>query len=249
MSVLCFKRQVGTLLCACAVLLVSGCATGPTANPKDPLEPINRKIAIFNDSVDENVTQPLARGYRDYTPKPLQTGLHNFFNNLSDVRTTLNSGLQLKGKDTAESFMRVVVNTVFGIYGVFDVASEIKLQRHNEDFGQTLGYWGVGSGPYVVLPLFGPSTVRDAGGFIVDATADAVHGISDVATRNQTTALRLVDKRAGLLDAGNLLNEASLDKYSFTRDAFLQYRRSQIYDGNPPEEDEPDYSVEPESAK
>ena len=145
--------------------------------------------------------------------------------------------------------MRVVVNTVFGIYGVFDVATEIKLQRHNEDFGQTLGYWGVGSGPYVVLPLFGPSTVRDTGGFIVDATADAVHGISDVSTRNQTTALRLVDKRAGLLDAGNLLEEASLDKYSFTRDAFLQYRRSQIYDGNPPEEDEPDYSVEPESAK
>ncbi len=249
MNVLCFKRPVGAMLCAGAMLMVSACATGPNANPKDPLEPMNRKIASFNDSVDENVTQPLARGYRDYTPKPLQTGLHNFFNNLSDVRTTLNSGLQLKGKDTAESFMRVVVNTVFGIYGVFDVATEIKLQRHNEDFGQTLGFWGVGSGPYVVLPLFGPSTVRDTAGFMTDATTDAVHGISDVSIRNQTTALRLVDKRAALLDAGNLLEEASLDKYSFTRDAFLQYRRSQIYDGNPPEEDEPDYSVEPESAK
>ena len=235
---------------ACAVaLLLSGCATGPNANPKDPLEPMNRKIAGFNDTVDENVTQPLARGYRDYTPKFFQRGVHNFFNNLSDVRSTLNSGLQLKGKDSAESFMRVVVNTVFGIYGFFDVATEIKLQRHNEDFGQTLGYWGVGSGPYLVLPLFGPSTVRDASGFVVDTTTDAVHTIGDVATRNQTTAVRLVDKRAGLLDAGNLLEQASIDKYSFTRDAFLQYRRSLIYDGNPPEEDEPDYSAEPATAK
>ena len=210
---------------------------------------MNRKIAGFNDTVDENVTQPLARGYRDYTPKFVQRGVHNFFNNLSDVRSTLNSGLQLKGKDSAESFMRVVVNTVFGIYGFFDVATEIKLQRHNEDFGQTLGYWGVGNGPYLVLPLFGPSTVRDAAGFSVDTSTDAVHGISNISTRNQTTAVRLVDKRAGLLDAGNLLEQASIDKYSFTRDAFLQYRRSQIYDGNPPEEDEPDYSAEPATAK
>jgi len=248
MSLLPLNAKLSGLACV-LVLLLSGCATGPNANPKDPLEPMNRKIAGFNDSVDENVTQPLARGYRDYTPKFVQRGVHNFFNNLSDVRSTLNSGLQLKGKDSAESFMRVVVNTVFGIYGFFDVTTEIKLQRHNEDFGQTLGYWGVGSGPYLVLPLFGPSTVRDASGFVVDTTTDAVHTIGDVATRNQTTAVRLVDKRAGLLDAGNLLEQASIDKYSFTRDAFLQYRRSLIYDGNPPEEDGPDYSAEPTTAK
>jgi len=233
----------------CVSLLMSGCATGPNANPKDPLEPMNRKISVFNDTVDENVTKPLAKGYRDYTPQFVQTGVHNFFNNLSDVRSTLNSGLQLKGKETAESFMRVVVNTVFGIYGLFDVATEIKLQRHSEDFGQTLGFWGVGNGPYLVLPLFGPSTLRDTAGFSVDTSTDAVHAIDDVPTRNQITALRLVDKRAGLLDAANLLEQASIDKYSFTRDAYLQYRRSQIYDGNPPEEDEPDYSVEPASAK
>jgi phospholipid-binding lipoprotein MlaA len=248
MSVLPLNVKLSGLVCAVALLL-SGCASGPNANPKDPLEPMNRKISGFNDTVDESVTKPLARGYRDYTPQFVQTGVHNFFNNLSDVRSTLNSGLQLKGKDTAESFMRVVVNTVFGIYGLFDVATEVKLQRHSEDFGQTLGYWGVGNGPYLVLPLFGPSTLRDTGGFSVDTTTDAVHAISDVSTRNQTTVLRLVDKRAGLLDASNLLEQASIDKYSFTRDAYLQYRRSQIYDGNPPEEDEPDYSAEPASAK
>ena len=114
-------------------LLSSGCATGPNANPNDPLEPINRKVARFNDAVDDNVLRPVATGYRDYTPQPVQTGVNNFFRNLSDVWSTANNGLQLKGRETAESFMRVVVNTVFGIYGVFDVATEIKLQRHNEN--------------------------------------------------------------------------------------------------------------------
>lgn len=245
MSVRPVKHWASTLACASALVFLGGCATGPYANPKDPLEPMNRSITRFNDSLDDNVLKPVATGYRDVTPELVQKGVRNVFNNLSDMWSTVNSGLQLKGRDTAESFMRVVVNTVFGIYGIFDVATEIKLQRHQEDFGQTLGYWGVPNGPYLVLPLLGPSTVRDTAGLPVDTSADVVRHLDHVPTRNTAITLRITEKRAALLKAGNLLEEASLDKYSFTRDAYLQYRRSQIYDGNPPDEDEPDYSAEP----
>jgi len=245
MSVRPVKHWASTLVCASALVFLGGCATGPHANPKDPLEPMNRSITRFNDSLDDNVLKPVATGYRDVTPELVQKGVRNVFNNLSDMWSTVNSGLQLKGRDTAESFMRVVVNTVFGVYGIFDVATEINLQRHQEDFGQTLGYWGVPNGPYLVLPLLGPSTVRDTAGLPVDTSADVVRHLDHVPTRNTAITLRITEKRAALLKAGNLLEEASLDKYSFTRDAYLQYRRSQIYDGNPPDEDEPDYSAEP----
>ncbi len=233
-----------------ASLSLTGCATGPNANPKDPLEPMNRSISRFNDSLDENVLKPVATGYRDVTPDLVQKGVRNVFNNLSDAWSTVNNGLQLKGRDTAESFMRVVVNTVFGVYGIFDVATEIKLQRHTEDFGQTLGYWGVPSGPYLVLPVLGPSTLRDTAGLPVDTSADVVRHLDHIPTRNSAMGLRIVEKRADLLKATNMLEEAALDKYSFTRDSYLQYRRSQIYDGNPPEEDDlPDPSAEPASTK
>lgn len=227
------------------ILLMTGCATGPNANPKDPLEPMNRSISRFNDALDDNVLKPVATGYRDHTPDLFQTGVHNVFNNLSDISSTVNNGLQLKGRQAASSFMRVVVNTTFGIYGIFDVATAIKLERYPEDFGQTLGYWGVGSGPYVVLPLLGPSTVRDTAGLPVDFALDPVGNLNNPNTRVEAQGLRIVDKRAGFLAAGNLLGEASLDKYTFLRDAYLQRRRSQIYDGNPPDEDTPDLSQEP----
>ena len=229
-----------------AALFVSGCATGPNANPKDPLEPMNRRISSFNDTVDDNVLKPAATGYRDYTPELVQKGVSNFFRNLSDVWSTVNNGLQLKGRETAESGMRVVVNTVFGIYGIFDVASEIKLQRHPEDFGQTLGYWGVPSGPYVVLPLLGPSTVRDTSVVPVETSVDFVRQYDDVPVRNTAMATRIVDKRASLLQTTDLLTGAAIDKYSFTRDSYLQFRRNQVYDGNPPDDDElVDPSAEP----
>jgi phospholipid-binding lipoprotein MlaA len=218
--------------------LVVGCATGPNANPKDPLEPMNRRISQFNEVLDDNVLKPAAKGYRDVTPQPVQTGVRNVFNNLSDIWSTVNNGLQLKGRETAESFLRSVVNSVFGIYGIFDVATEIGLERHPEDFGQTLAVWGVPNGPYVVLPLFGPSTLRDTAGMPVDTSVDYVRNLDHIATRNSALAVRIVDKRASLLDAGNMLNQAAIDKYTFTRDAYLQYRRNQIYDGNPPDEDD-----------
>jgi phospholipid-binding lipoprotein MlaA len=245
------RDWLGAAVLAVAVLS-TGCATGPNANPKDPLEPMNRSISRFNDSLDENVLKPVATSYQDVTPDLVQKGVHNVFNNLSDIWSTVNYGLQLKGRDTAESLMRSVVNTVFGVYGIFDVATPIGLQRHPEDFGQTLGAWGVPNGPYVVLPLFGPSTLRDTAGMPVDTSVDYVRNLDHIATRNSAMALRVVDKRASLLGASNLLSEAAIDKYSFTRDAYLQYRRNQVFDGNPPDDEDlsdPSAESNPSSAK
>ena len=244
-----FKRSWLGFAVLVFAALSTGCASGPNANPNDPLEPMNRSISRFNDSLDESVLKPVATSYQDVTPDLIQKGVRNVFNNLSDIWSTVNNGLQFKGRDTAESLMRSVVNTVFGIYGVFDVATPIGLQRHPEDFGQTLGVWGVPNGPYVVLPLFGPSTLRDTAGMPVDTSADFVRNLDHIPTRNSAMALRVVEKRANLLGTSNLLNEAAIDKYSFTRDAYLQYRRNQVFDGNPPdEEDLPDPSADP-SAK
>ena len=243
-------RQLAQLALAASVLLV-GCASTPTANPKDPWESMNRSVASFNDKVDDNVLRPVATGYRNVVPDLVQTGVRNVFNNFADMWSTVNNLLQLKPLNTAESLGRVVVNTVFGIYGIFDVATYIKLERHPEDFGQTLGYWGVPNGPYLVLPLFGPSTLRDGASLPVDFAVSPTQYINDIPTRNQVFALRLVSKRAELLKSGNMLEEASIDKYSFTRDAYLQYRRSQIYDGNPPDEEDTidDPSANPAPAK
>jgi phospholipid-binding lipoprotein MlaA len=244
------KRQLSQIALAASLLLV-GCASAPTANPKDPWEPMNRSVASFNDKVDDNVLKPLAIGYRNVVPDLIQTGVRNVFNNFADMWSTVNNLLQLKPINTAESLGRVIVNTVFGIYGIFDVATYIKLERHPEDFGQTLGYWGVPNGPYLVLPLFGPSTLRDGASLPVDFAVSPTQLIADIPTRNEVFALRLISKRAELLKSGSMLEEASIDKYSFTRDAYLQYRRSQIYDGNPPDEEDSnnDPSANPVPAK
>ena len=244
------KRQLSQIALAASLLLV-GCASAPTANPKDPWESMNRSVARFNDKVDDNVLKPVATGYRNVVPDLIQTGVRNVFNNFADMWSTVNNLLQLKPANTAESLGRVIVNTVFGIYGIFDVATYIKLERHPEDFGQTLGYWGVPNGPYLVLPLFGPSTLRDGASLPVDFAVSPTKLIADIPTRNEVFALRLVSKRAELLKTGNMLEEASIDKYSFSRDAYLQYRRSQIYDGNPPDEEDSndDPSASPASAK
>ena len=244
------KHRLSQLALATSLLLV-GCASAPTANPKDPWESMNRSVASFNDKLDDNVLKPVATGYRNVVPDLIQTGVRNVFNNFADMWSTVNNLLQLKPLNTAESLGRVIVNTVFGIYGIFDVATYIKLERHPEDFGQTLGYWGVPSGPYLVLPLLGPSTLRDGASLPVDFAVSPTQYIDDIPTRNQVFALRLVSKRAELLKSGNMLEQASIDKYSFTRDAYLQYRRSQIYDGNPPDEEDTteDPSADPVPAK
>ena len=205
--------------------LLQGCASGPNANPVDPLEPLNRTVFQFNDGLDKAVLKPVATAYKSVTPAPIRAGVGNFFNNLLDVRTFINNVLQLKVEDAVETAMRLGVNTVFGMGGVLDVASEMQLERHPQDFGQTLGRWGVGAGPYLVLPVLGPSSVRDAVGTVVESSTDVVTNLGDVPTRNSLTALRVVDLRSSLLQATDLLDLASLDRYAFARDAYLQRKR------------------------
>ena len=208
--------------------MLQGCATGPNANLADPLEPFNRSVFRFNDQVDRAVVRPVASAYRDITPKPIRTGVTNFFANLADAWSTVNNTLQLKGEAATNSLMRFATNSVFGLGGVLDVASEMRIPRHSEDFGQTLGFWGVPAGPYLVLPVLGPSTVRDTFGTFVDFNANLATRGDNVAFRNSMSSIGIVNARADLLDAGDLLEQVALDKYSFARDIYLQRRRALI---------------------
>jgi phospholipid-binding lipoprotein MlaA len=239
------KKAAGWTVALLALALIQGCASGPNANPTDPLEPFNRTMFNFNDGVDRAVVKPVATVYRDVTPQPVRNGVTNFFGNISDVWSTVNNLLQGKGQAATESFFRVTTNTLWGVGGIFDVASDLKIPKHTEDFGQTMGVWGVGSGPYVVLPLLGPSTVRDSVGSLVDFQGDLVSRTHNVPVRNSLTALRLVNARANVLGAGDVLDQAALDKYSFTREIYLQRRRSLV--GGAPVEKEERYDL-PEGA-
>ncbi len=218
----------------------AGCATGPNANPADPLEPFNRSMFKFNDAVDQAVLKPVATVYQDVTPKLVRQGIGNFFGNLADAWSFVNNVLQLKAEAAASSLMRVSFNTIFGLGGILDVATELKLERFTEDFGQTLGYWGVGAGPYVVLPLLGPTTLRDTVALPVDFKGDVVTQVSDIPVRNTLLATRLVNQRAVFLGAESVIEEGALDKYSFVRDSFLQRRRNMVFDGDPPDEESPE---------
>ena len=204
--------------------LMSGCATGPNANPADPFEPFNRGVHSFNDSVDKAVLKPVATVYRDVTPQPVRTGVSNFFGNLGDAWSFVNNLLQFRGLEAYESLVRFTTNTFFGLGGVLDIASEAGIERHKQDFGLTLGRWGVPTGPYVVLPLLGSSTVRDTLALPVDWQGNLLTGVDPVSSRNSLYALRLVNTRANLLRASEVLDTAALDKYTFTRDVFLNLR-------------------------
>jgi phospholipid-binding lipoprotein MlaA len=217
---------------SCALLLV-GCAS--TNAPKaDPIEGFNRGVFTVNDAVDKAVLTPVAKGYQAVTPQFVRTGVSNAFGNVGDVTTGVNNLLQGKVTDAISDLGRIVVNSTLGILGLFDVATPMGLEKHNEDFGQTLGKWGVGSGPYLVLPLMGPSTLRDAFGRVPDSRSGYSRYIEHVPTRNSTLGLDIISLRAQLLATTQTLDEASLDKYQFVRDAFLQRRLSQVYDGKVP---------------
>jgi phospholipid-binding lipoprotein MlaA len=225
-------------LCAALLLagMLAGCATSG-GNPSDPLEGVNRKVFAFNDATDRWVFTPVAKGYRFVLPGFLRTGISNFFSNLDDVWVSVNDVLQGKFQEGLEDATRVIFNSTFGIAGIFDFASDVGLPKHNEDIGQTLGRWGVESGPYVVIPFLGPSTFRDGFGLVFDYKADLVYWATEsVPVRNSLYATRAISNRAKLLDATSLLEQAALDKYSFARDAWLQRRRNLVYDGNPPRE-------------
>jgi phospholipid-binding lipoprotein MlaA len=226
------SRGAAALLLA----LLAGCST-LGANPRDPLEPVNRQVMKFNEGVDAVLLKPSATFYRENIPPLVRTGVSNFFGNLGDGWSAVNSLLQLKFQNASENWMRLNVNTFFGLGGILDIASEMNIERHREDFGQTLGRWGVPAGPFVMLPLLGPSTLRDALAFPVDRGGDIVRGWGHAAERNSLYVLRAVDGRSNLLRVGDVLEEAALDKYSFTRDAHLQRRRAEVFESGPRSED------------
>jgi phospholipid-binding lipoprotein MlaA len=219
----------GIVLALAVGATLAGCASTGT-NPRDPYEKFNRQMFKFNDAVDRVALKPAATVYKQVLPTFVQTGVSNFFGNLSDLWTGINNLMQGKGQDGMSDLTRFTLNSTLGLGGLLDIGSEAGLQKHNEDFGQTLGAWGVPSGPYLMLPLLGPSTVRDTAGIPLDIYADPWAYKEPVRWRNVGTALRAVDQRAAVLDASNLMEEAALDRYEFIRDGFLQRRQSKITD-------------------
>jgi phospholipid-binding lipoprotein MlaA len=227
------------LVSMCAIIslvMLGGCATTGSGDPRDPLEPVNRAVYTFNDGVDTVLMKPLAEVYQGVVPPVVRTGVSNVFSNLNDVIVALNNLLQGKIGAAFSDISRIMVNTTVGILGIIDVATDLGIEKNDEDFGQTLGYWGVGDGPYLVVPFIGPSTIRDFTGRIVDWETDPTSYIDPTRDRNAVQGFRLVTRRAELLSASKVLEVAALDEYEFLRDAYLQRRRNLIHDGNPPRE-------------
>jgi phospholipid-binding lipoprotein MlaA len=227
------QARLPAVLIACTLLAAAGCSTTAT-DPRDPFEGYNRAMQSFNDFADDAVLKPVSRGYKAVTPEPLRNMVRNFFANIEDLPIGLNNMLQGKFLDGWTDWMRFVFNTTFGVFGINDLASEMGLEKHNEDFGQTFGRWGVGDGPYFVMPLLGPKTVRDTAGWAFDFSVDPLSEIRPIAARNTAYTVRFIGWRTDLLGASTMFEEAALDRYVFLRDAYLQRRRSLVYDGNPP---------------
>ena len=248
--------RMRTALAALAFALVAGCATTGGGDPRDPLEGFNRSMYGFNEGFDEIIGKPVASTYKAVVPDPIRTWVRNFFANIEDVFIGVNNMLQGKIADGWTDWVRFVFNTTLGLAGINDVASEMGLEKHNEDFGQTFGRWGVGDGAYLVLPFYGSSTARDTAGLVLDIYFDPIRRHEPTGVRTFAVLLRGTSKRADLLDASRILEEAALDKYVFQRDAYLQRRRALIFDGSPPrtpssrlrEEPRADAAAEPPGA-
>jgi phospholipid-binding lipoprotein MlaA len=219
---------------ALVIALLTACASVPTgsiADPRDPFERYNRAMFSFNQTIDDKVVKPVATGYVNAIPSMIRSAIGNFFGNIGDVWTAVNNYLQGKPREGTSDVARVVLNSTFGLVGLVDVATPAGLTKHEEDFGQTLGVWGAKSGPYLVLPIFGASTVRDSLARPVDLYADPINQINTVRIENSARLLRLVDDRAALLDSTRMMEDAALDPYLFVRDAYLQRRQSRVRDG------------------
>ncbi len=233
-------KRISIIFTLVVGLLLNACASVPgEPSEQDPWEGFNRSIYSFNEGVDRFFLKPIAETYRDITPDIIQTGVSNFFSNLGDLLVIINDLLQLKFEQTAQDIARFLLNSTIGFVGVFDVATPLGLPKHDEDFGQTLGYWGVGSGPYLVLPLLGPSSLRDAGGLVVDYSINPVRNVDDSDDQLALDIASIINTRTRLLRAEEILDTAILgddDRYSFFRDAWLSRRNNQVYDGNPPDE-------------
>ena len=232
------KSILKNLILIITLSLLSACASvpgGPTEG--DPFESYNRAMFSFNEGLDKYFLKPVAEGYDAVLPSPVKTGVSNFFSNLGDIFVILNDLLQFKFSQALEDTGRFIFNSTIGLYGLIDVATPMGLTKHNEDFGQTLATWGVGDGPYIVLPFFGSYTLRDTSDLIVKTAYDPLYTIEKDETLYGAIFLRTIDIRYKLLEASRIVEQASLDKYSFIRDAYLQHRKNLIYDGNPPEEE------------
>ncbi len=228
-------RRVHSIGVSLVLVLTAGCAhTPPYEEPRDPLEPINRAVYRFNDVFDRALLKPVAKAYEKVTPAPIQTGIGNFFSNLGEPLVIVNDLLQGKATQSASDSARLVFNSTFGVLGLIDVATPMGHPKHKEDFGQTFAAWGFDEGWYLVLPVFGPSTVRDTTGLLFEPALDPVARHDEVRERNSLYALRSIDGRARLLGASEVRDTAALDGYLFTRDAYRQHRWNLIYDGNPP---------------
>jgi phospholipid-binding lipoprotein MlaA len=225
-------RWVRSLAVLMLLSLAAGCAS--TGNAEDPLEGFNRSMHSFNEGFDQTIGKPVATAYRDVVPGPMRYWVRNFFSNIADLFIGVNNLIQGKPLDALTDWTRFAMNSTMGLFGVLDFASELGIEKHDEDFGQTFGRWGVGNGDYIVWPLLGSSTMRDSVGLVLDYATDPVVHHKPIAARNLMTVTRVTSKRADLLDASRILEEAALDKYVFQRDAYLQRRRNLIHDGNPP---------------
>ncbi|HYC49185.1 MAG TPA: VacJ family lipoprotein [Burkholderiales bacterium] len=228
------RKRLRTRLASIAlsVSLIAGCATG--TDPRDPLEPFNRGVYNFNENVDRAILKPIAQAYRAVLPQFVRSSVSNFFSNVNDVVVALNNLLQGKFTTAYSDFGRIAINSTVGVLGLFDVASEAGIEKHDEDFGQTLGWWGMENGPFIMIPFLGPSTGRDAVGRVADVFSDPVTYVDPTRARNQLWGVRIVNRRAELLDASTVLQTAALDPYEFVRDAYLQRRRNLVHDGAPP---------------
>ena len=227
------KRSRRPLVAAAvSIALLAGCATGK--DPRDPFEPFNRAVYSFNETLDRAILEPVAKGYRAVLPQFLRSSVSNFFGHLGDIMVAVNNVLQGKFTRAYTDFGRIAINTTLGVGGLFDVASEAGIEKNVEDFGQTLGWWGAGDGAYLVLPLLGPSTTRDAVGRVGDYFTDPVNYVDPTRAANLLRGTRVVNLRAELLGASTVLQTAALDPYEFVRDAYLQRRRNLVYDGAPP---------------
>ena len=225
-------------LAALLLFVLGGCATAP-GSPNDPFEGFNRSVFSFNETVDNAVLKPVATGYQKVVPQFVRTSVDNFLANLGDAWSAVNLVLQAKPVPAIEMGMRFVFNSTLGLGGLFDIAGDAGMERRNEDFGQTLGRWGVGPGPYLVLPILGPSTVRDTAALAADFQAAPAAWFQERRDQTGVTVLQVISTRARFLSATRTIDDIALDKYLLIRDGFLVRRRNQVYDGNPPEEPEP----------
>jgi phospholipid-binding lipoprotein MlaA len=237
-----FTRFRALLLCSLISLtMLGGCAS--TGNPRDPIEPLNRGVYQFNDALDKVLLKPAAEVYRGVLPQFVRTSVSNIFSNINDVIVALNNLLQGKFIDSVSDVGRIAVNSTIGVLGIFDVATHLGMEKHDEDFGQTLGYWGIGDGPYLVLPFFGPKNLRDTVGLFVDYKTDPITYIDPTRDRNIVRGVRIVNRRSELLETSKILETAALDPYEFVRDAYLQRRRNLVHDGSPPPEKDDDIEI------